>query len=229
MFKAAAAGKLGKVQTVLDKGAPIEWAEPAWQGRKAIHVASAGGQGLLADYKAIVLLLISRGADVNARADEDGKVTPLHGAAYAGEASICTALLAVGADPTATNNKGETALDIARTEDERMPGYCTECVAILEAVSKAWATGERDMAGVLKAYADKGEAAWEASAAPEALAAVTVAVESGDTEKAAAAQQVLEQTVAAAGIQVCVVVSVLHVHSAMKFRYVSGDCSISID
>ena len=47
-----------------------------------------------------------------------------------GKASVCTTLLALGADPAAKNNYGQTALDWARKNNY------TECVAVLEAAMR---------------------------------------------------------------------------------------------
>jgi hypothetical protein len=210
LYGAAEAGKLDKVKAAADAGAPMEWANPDRNGIRAVHIACARG------HKDVVAFLGSRGADVNAVDDSQG--TPLHYTASYGFASVCTTLLALGADPTAKNSSGKTAVDYARQQNK------PECVAVLEVVSKAWATGERDMAAVLQAdlsqiglrfrvrlklphtatdaECEQAEAAWKASGGPEALAAVAAAVASGDRAKVAAAQKVLEEVAAAAGTAV---------------------------
>ena len=123
LYEAAKAGKLDKVKAAVDAGAKMEWANPDDCGKRAVHVASWYGR------KDVVAFLGSRGADVNAV--DDGQGTPLHWAAGNGEASVCTTLLALGADPAAkTPRGGSTALDGARNSNR------TECVAVLEAAMR---------------------------------------------------------------------------------------------
>ena len=122
LYNAAEAGKLNEVEAAVDAGAPMEWANLDENGRRAVHVASNEG------HKDVVAFLGSRGADVNA--GTDSQVTPLHMAAMCGHASVCTTLLALGADPAAKTKYGRTALDFAR--DYNMP----ECVAVLEAAMR---------------------------------------------------------------------------------------------
>ena len=101
----------------------MEWANPGSYPRRmrAVHTASIEG------HKDVVAFLGSRGADVNAV--DDNQYTPLHKAARYGKASVCTALLALGAD-SAAKRYGETALDKARAENK------PECVAVLEAAMR---------------------------------------------------------------------------------------------
>jgi ankyrin repeat protein len=106
----------------VDAGAEMEWANPDWDGRRAVHEASQEG------HKDVVAFLGSRGADVNAV--DDSQRTPLHRAAFAGKASVCTTLLALGADPAAKTEWGKTALHLARD------GNHPECVAVLEAAMR---------------------------------------------------------------------------------------------
>ena len=61
----------------------------------------------------IVDKLISNGADVNVRTDHYW--TPLHAAAHNSNTAMIKFLLQRGADPFTKNNRGETALDVART------------------------------------------------------------------------------------------------------------------
>eukprot|EP01046_Picozoa_sp_COSAG06_P020043 COSAG06_NODE_1451_length_9435_cov_11.764353_2_plen_165_part_00 len=142
LYKAAEDGKLDEVKAAVDAGAEMEWANPGpsyryhGNGRRAVHQASVYG------HKDVVAFLGSRGADVNAVMDYQS--TPLQLAAYNGHASVCTTLLALGADPAAKNDDGETALDDARNRNR------PECVAVLE----AWAAGERDPEALAKAAAD---------------------------------------------------------------------------
>ena len=122
LYKAALAAKLDEVEAAVDAGADMEWANPDRNGERAVHIASALG------HKDVVAFLGSRGADVNAV--DEYQNTPLHRAAYQGEASVCTTLLALGADPAAKNEDGRTALDTAKRFDK------PECVAVLEAAMR---------------------------------------------------------------------------------------------
>ena len=122
LYAAAGAGKLDEVETAVDAGAPMEWANPGDYGCRAVHIASQYG------HNDVVAFLGSRGADVNAV--ENNQVTPLHCAALCGHASVCTTLLALGADPAAKSWNGETALDMARKYNK------PECVAVLEAAMR---------------------------------------------------------------------------------------------
>ena len=122
MYKAAEDGELGEVEAAVDAGARMEWANPDRGGKRAVHAASTRG------HKDVVAFLGSRGADVNA--GDDSQYTPLHYAANMGKASVCTTLLALGADPAAKNWEGDTALDFARKRN------ITECVAVLEAAMR---------------------------------------------------------------------------------------------
>ena len=122
MYEAAKAGKLDEVEAAVDVGAEMEWANPDKGGWRAVHIASSEG------HKDVVAFLGSRGADVNAVNDD--QMTPLHWAAWKGQASVCTTLLALGADPAAKDEDGDTALDCARDANE------PECVAVLEAAMR---------------------------------------------------------------------------------------------
>ena len=122
LYAAARDGELDEVEAAVDAGARMEWANPGDGGRRAVHAASSEG------HEDVVAFLGSRGADVNAV--DDDQETPLHKAAYMGNASVCTTLLALGADPAAKNRYGKTALDNARGQNK------AECVAVLEAAMR---------------------------------------------------------------------------------------------
>eukprot|EP01046_Picozoa_sp_COSAG06_P087852 COSAG06_NODE_34314_length_476_cov_1.302387_1_plen_91_part_10 len=76
LYEAAKAGKLDEVKAAVDAGAQVEWANPDVSGQRAVHAASSRG------HKDVVAFLGSRGADVNAVADD--QQTPLHFAAMQG-------------------------------------------------------------------------------------------------------------------------------------------------
>ncbi len=73
-------------------------------------------------------LLLESGADVNAASKI--KMTPLMAAAMTGRAKVVESLLSKGADLTATNDKGETALEIAKNREK------LEAVKVLESFQK---------------------------------------------------------------------------------------------
>jgi ankyrin repeat protein len=90
-------------------------------GRTALHYAVKMREGA-----AIIPLLVRAGADVNARADEPGKITPLFSAIEnyiespekkAAEAVI-RVLASAGADINAADGKGATALNIATARNQ---------------------------------------------------------------------------------------------------------------
>jgi ankyrin repeat protein len=68
-------------------------------------------------HKEIVELLISKGADVNAKTDKGGS-TPLH---TADNKEIAELLIAEGADVNAKNDGGKTPLDYAETDNFEPP------------------------------------------------------------------------------------------------------------
>jgi ankyrin repeat protein len=74
----------------------------------ALHAATAQRQA------GMVEKLLRAGANPDLR-QADG-FTPLHSAAFHGDAIIAGLLLLFGADPRATNDKGETAADLARSK-----------------------------------------------------------------------------------------------------------------
>jgi hypothetical protein len=97
------------VEKLLDDGADIDMTVR----RTALHAAAEHGN------LEIVELLISRGADVNAARPAKNHATALMMAAGSGNLDIVGLLLDRGADPSATNHKGETALDLAKGKDVR--------------------------------------------------------------------------------------------------------------
>jgi len=67
--------------------------------------------------KAVVALLLDKGADVNAKGRENS--TPLHMAAAMGHKDVVALLLDKGADVNAKDNDGDMAIDVAETEEIR--------------------------------------------------------------------------------------------------------------
>ncbi|SDO41750.1 ankyrin repeat domain-containing protein [Phyllobacterium sp. OV277] len=77
------------------------------EGWAPLHTAAYYGPANVID------LLVSKGADVNAKGDYD-KMTPLHMAAsYGDDPAVIKALLKHGADKTAKTESGKTALELA--------------------------------------------------------------------------------------------------------------------
>lgn len=99
---AAFKGNMEAVKWLLDRGAPINRTGNAWN---ALHYAVFNGHRELAEY------LLSRGADVNARAPNEA--TSLMLAARQGRDEIAADLIKAGANPSLTNDLGETALQWA--------------------------------------------------------------------------------------------------------------------
>ncbi len=71
----------------------------------------------LAVYPEMVELLVRRGADINVRSN-DGRTPLLVQVAEAEGIEAMKALLRLGADAKATDNQGQSALDIARGREE---------------------------------------------------------------------------------------------------------------
>jgi ankyrin repeat protein len=97
----------GIVRLLLEKKADVHIVNMA--GASPLHTASA----FRADPSAVEML-IQAGADVNLKALESaGGWTPLHGAAARNSGGIIAVLLKHGADPTAKDARGLTALQVA--------------------------------------------------------------------------------------------------------------------
>jgi cytohesin len=98
---AANAGDLAAVQAQLDAGVDVN-ARDNHKWTPLTHAAQFG-------HKDIADLLISKGADVNAK-EAKNQITPLHWAAWRGRKEIAELLIAKGADLNTKNKDGGTPL-----------------------------------------------------------------------------------------------------------------------
>lgn len=101
----------GREETALwlmDNGADLEAVAQNGQRIRPIHAAAANGNLV------VLRALLDRGADVNARQQQD--FTPLHTAADRGDGEMARLFLEHGADPGARDASGRTAADIAREQ-----------------------------------------------------------------------------------------------------------------
>ena len=97
----------GVAQLLQADGVRIDINQADEDGRIALNEAARH------NHVAVIQQLVEAGADVNARRPVDGW-TPLISATYYGATDAVQALLELGADWSATNNDGTTALDIAQ-------------------------------------------------------------------------------------------------------------------
>lgn len=108
IIRAAKSGAPGRVIELLAQEASLIGARDA-DGSTPLHCATWKG------HQNVVEVLLSHGADVNARNNNDHwGTTPLHAAAHANQRAIAELLIAEGADIHATNLNGRTPL--AETE-----------------------------------------------------------------------------------------------------------------
>ena len=117
------AGRGDAAALLLDAGAGA--ALGAQDAMTALHFASQAG------CVAAVERLVAAGAPLDAECTKSLK-TPLHFAAAKGHAAAVAALLAAGADGAKKTRKGETALDLA-TSDDAKAAFATEPSAKPEA------------------------------------------------------------------------------------------------
>ena len=106
VFDAAALGDAAVVTEMLDRCPGFLRARAA-DGFTLLHLAAFFGRAEVVD------LLLARGADVAAVADNPMRVRPLHSAAAAGQSAVVEALLRAGADPDAQQEGGWTPLHSA--------------------------------------------------------------------------------------------------------------------
>ena len=108
IIKAAKSGAALRVKELLELDAALISARDS-DGSTPLHCATWKG------HQGVVEVLLSHGADVNARNNnEHWGTTPLHAAAHANQRAIAELLIAHGADIHATNLNGRTPL--AETE-----------------------------------------------------------------------------------------------------------------
>lgn len=151
-WEAAKDGDAETVRTLLEQGADPDVVSPS--GQTPLGIAAMHGHDI--DRCEVVAALLRPplnsiagvepdGSESDVSVDKDcGGMTALQIAALRGKSGILRQLLEAGADHTATDRDGETALANAKNEGHK------ECIAVLE----AWAAGTRD-AAALDAIAQK--------------------------------------------------------------------------
>jgi ankyrin repeat protein len=108
LYDAMHRGDVDAVSRLLDENPELlETPVSRVMGDRPLHVAAWEGN------VPMVELLLARGADVNARGDDDS--TPLHNAAVQGHVAAVGPLVAAGAGLEARNGMGDTPLSVAAT------------------------------------------------------------------------------------------------------------------
>lgn len=102
LAEAAALDDVDRVVELLDAGGPVDGRTP--DGFTPLHLAAYFGA------PRVTTLLLARGADVAAVADNPMRIQALHAAAAGRHLEIAAALLAAGADPNARQQSGYTPL-----------------------------------------------------------------------------------------------------------------------
>jgi uncharacterized protein len=109
VFEAAALGRTDPLRELLDRdpGHALAWSP---DGFTALHYPGFFGRG---DAGGATRLLMTAGADVNARSTNWLSVQPLHSALAAGNEEVAAILIDAGADVNATQRSGFTPLQEA--------------------------------------------------------------------------------------------------------------------
>jgi len=139
-YNAAVAGEIDELRRLLEKDPSLVHSVDKW-GFTALHGVAGedkletasfllhqganpnakNDEGItplhLAAYPSMVELLVRRGAEVDIRSN-DGRTPLLVQAAEAEGFDVMSALLHLGADPKATDKRGQSALDVARAREE---------------------------------------------------------------------------------------------------------------
>ena len=110
VHKAAALGDIEGVKQFLDSGTDVNAKDET--GGTLLDEAAGWGRN------DIVELLITKGADVNAKFDDDGS-TPLHLSAWRGHFETAELLIAAGSKVNAKMEDGDTPLDLAEKKSRR--------------------------------------------------------------------------------------------------------------
>lgn len=105
-FEAAASGDLPRLVSA-------SAADPAWPNRLAPDGFTALHLACFFNHPPLVEWILANGAHPDVEAKNPSRVRPLHSAAAAGSAAICTLLIDAGADPQAEQEGGFTALHSA--------------------------------------------------------------------------------------------------------------------
>ena len=111
VFEAASLGRVERLRELLD-GEPGLATARSSDDFTALHYAA------FFDGPEATRLLLERGADANAFADNELGVHPLNSAAAAGRTDVARVLLEHGADPTAETKGGFTPLDAAKANGD---------------------------------------------------------------------------------------------------------------
>jgi uncharacterized protein len=113
VFEASAVGRPDRVKELVDADATLL---NAWSpdGFTPLHYAAFFAQ------EGVMTSLLERGPDVNVVSRNEMRVTPLNSAAAGGKLSICSALIAEGAEVDARQHGGYTPLHAAAQRGDRL-------------------------------------------------------------------------------------------------------------